>query len=786
MQCSLRGLALVALTVVPPTWACDASRPLADALPDTGLLAATRALAAASGCRILLAADLAERPTGRAIEADLAVADALDVLAVALDLNWTLDDHGEIRVVTAAQASTHAAEALTIEAVNAPTSWPMPIDQARSPGERSPAVARTHLGEERFDDDALHDYATAVARAPGVYGMASSDVIRGISASRLSPSQRASLLTLDGIPLPAEAWLFNRPGLGLVRTLDITRVGTGLASAYGAGAGDLAMGTQAPDAATHLGVGLSHAPALAPQISAVTTGALGVPGLRTAFGASRQIGTETIDSAAEPDVFHQHQTVARVAWSSPNQAHLLQASALDFSRSDLGGGEIDCGGGLPHCLLGADVELTGAAASWQFEPGERWRWLVLAGSSDTRTAVTRYEFGQLRPAQPAYVRMHHAEARAEVAVAAHARVSIGVMQARRDYRVHGERSFVLVGTNATALGMVPAGPGPATLAYANAETARTDLPQIHGEWHFDDGERWEGHIGLRAISAESASRIDVRDVRAENCALAPGRHPGLSTCAEALHALVQARNERVRHRETLLLPNAALRWRDATGQWLSLQWRDAFLGSDVTTLALSPDSALERLRSSEIAWLRPFAATTALELRVYHHDWRDRVANFTARFDDAIRFDSEIFGGELQLQMQPHEHGEWWLQAGLLHTRSNLDPIGRDDAAVRGAPEWSLGFGGRHRFGNGVHVGGHYSHAASTWIVNDNASIERLDARDLLDLRIGFRRGRFDLSVWGTNLFDDDYVADAYGQSLLLTPYHAHDRIVGVDARFDY
>lgn len=787
MQARRWGASLLGLLAVAPTQACVPTRPLAEPLPVSDLLGATRALAAASGCRILLAPGLAAQRTTTVIPADMTVADALDRLSAQLDLNW-MQQAGDITVVAAvdADAANQRAAALTIEAATDPAALPSPVEQSRTPGERSPAVARTTLGDARFDDDALHDYTTAVARAPGVYGMASSDVIRGVGASRLSPSQRASLLTIDGIPLPAEAWLFNRPGLGLVRSLDITRSGTGLASAYGAGAGDLAMATRAPAADTQVGLGLSYAPALAPQLSATATGAAGIPGLRTALGFSRQIGDESIDGEAQPDVFRQHQYAARLAWQSPERAHLLQASALDFQRADLGGAETPCGGGQPHCVIGAEIALRGAAASWQWQAGEHWRAVALAGSSDTRAAVTRYDLGVLSPAQPAYIHMHHAEARVELAPGPRATFSVGLMQARRDYRIHGQRRFVINGASASTLGMVPAGPGAGSLSYANSETARTDLPQAHVEWQYDDGEHWDGHVGLRSVDTDSASRIDVRDIVASNCAIAPGRHPGLATCAQALEALVSARNDRIRHGDTLWLPSAALRWRDRDGQWLALQWRDGFLGSDVNSLALSPDSALERLRSSEIAWLRPLGASLQLEVRLYHHDWRDRVANLTGSVDDALRFDSEILGSELQLNAQPHARGEWWLQAGWMHTHSNLAPLPRDDAAVRGAPAWTLGVGGRWRYANGLYVGAHFSHAASTWIVNDNASLERLDARDLLDLRVGFRRGRVDLSAWGTNLLDDRYVADSYGRSIELTPYHAYDRIVGIDARIDF
>ena len=776
----------IALAAGWPAHACDLARAIDAPAPSGPLLQTTRMLADASGCRIVLAPDLADRAVPP-IAAGTAAGDALDRIAVTLDLNWMQDGRGDVRVVDAAAAGPATrAEVLTIEAARVPARLPAPIEQARLPGERGPATARTSLGEAHFDDDALHDYTTAVARAPGVYGMASSDVIRGIGASRLSPSQRASLLTIDGIPLPAEAWLFNRPGLGLVRGLDITRTGTGLASAYGAGAGDLAMTTRRPSSESRATLGLTHAPTLAPQWLASATAGFGVPGLRTAFGVGRQVGAEAIDAEGQADVFRQHQYAARVAWESPAGAHLLQASAIDFRRADFGGAEAPCGGGQPHCLLGADIGIDGAAASWQWRLADDWRLLVLAGSSETRATVLRADLGVLQPAQPAYIGMHHADVRAEIALSPQTTLSAGLMQARREYRLHGERRFAINGGTAASLGMVPAGPGPGSLVYAQTEAARTDLPQAYAEWAFDDGERWDGHVGLRAVDSDSASRFEARDVRHDNCAIAPGRHPGLSDCGEALQALLRARNARVRHRDMLWLPNASLRWRDGDGQWLALQWRDGFLGSDVNTLALSPETAVERLRSAEIAWMRPLGATLQLEWRLFHHDWRDRVANLTGPLPDALRFDSEILGAEWQLGSPPHARGEWWFNAGVLRTRSTLDVLPRDDAAVRGAPAWSLGLGGRWRFDRGLYVGGHFGHAEPTWVVNDDASIERLPSRDLLDLRLGFRRDRYDLSLWGTNLLDDDYVADSYGRSLLLTPYHARNRVVGIDLRADF
>ena len=74
--------------------------------------------------------------------------------------------------------------------------------------------------------------------------------------------------------------------------------------------------------------------------------------------------------------------------------------------------------------------------STTFQRSEAWRLLVLAGSSDTRATVLRADLGELQPAQPAFIGMMHAEARVEVAMSPHSTLSAGLMQARRDYRLH--------------------------------------------------------------------------------------------------------------------------------------------------------------------------------------------------------------------------------------------------------------------------------------------------------------------------------------------------------------
>ncbi len=788
---SLRG-ALILLGLAGPVaaLACDLDRPLSATVPATSLLDAVSALAAASNCRIVLAPALAQR-AGPALDAQSSVADALDALAIAAALNWSQRSDQVVELVAADAAAPLQESTLSIaadaetESASARNSL---TELARLPSERSVAIARTRIDAGEIADTALHEYGSAVTRAPGVYGMAASDVIRGVSASRVAPNQRASLITIDGVPVPAEAWLFNRPGLGLMQSFEITRSATGMATAYGAGAGDLAIGTRAPAAAFGGSVGVSHAPALAPMVHVAATGGLGVPGMQGAFGASRQIGGEEIAAEQQPDVFQQRQYALRLAWQSPERTHQLQASVLDFARADLGGGEGPCGGGQPHCLLGSDVDIHGAGAAWQWRPGDRWQISAQAGSSDTRAALTRRNGQNLVSETPAYVHLQHADLRLERDAGAHGLISAGLLQANRGYRVHGSRRFSITPSTSSSLGMIPAAPGPASLAYDGAETARSDLPQAYAEFLYDDETRWDGHIGLRHVAAESRSQLATSVVSENNCRLVTGRYDAaIETCSDALGVLVQERNARIRHHETLWLPSLGLRHRFNENHWLALLLRDSFLGSDLDTLALSPRSTLEKLRTAELAWSRPLLRSARIEARLFHHHWRDRVANFTSPENpDAIHFASKILGAELQWLWQPRDDAELWANASGLHSRSTLQPESLAAAAVRGAPEWSAGIGGRLHFAGDWYAGSQFSHAAPTWIVNDDASIERLGARNLLDLRVGWRRGRFDLALWGSNLLDDDYIADSYGRGLLLTPYHAYNRIVGIDARYGF
>lgn len=768
--------------------ACDPEQPLTATAAATSLLEATRALAEASGCRILIAPDLAAMPVSTLARGQ-SVGAALDQLAIAHELNWRSDDQGVIEIVPASASGQplHVVDVLEIGAdavKDAPLNL---VDAARLPSERGVVIARTRIGSERVADDALHDYTTVMARAPGVYGMAATDAIRGIGASRLQPNQRASMVTLDGVPLPAEAWLFSRPDLSLLRAVDITRSGTGLALAYGAGAGDVALATRMPEAEWHAGLVLADAQALAPRMALTGTGDLGLRGLRTSFGHSRQLAAESLDAAAtESDVLEHRQSALRVQWQDDEGRHLLAGSAIDLVNVDLGSALAEGACGRERCPAGAEVLASGAVLGWQWQPTPMVQVNTQAGGSDVRARYLHLDSNGDRIAEdPGYYRLRHADARIDVGGNGPWSWSLGVAQAQRENRTFTPRRFTISAATASSLGMVPAGPGPASLQFTSEINLLTELPQAYAEWRFDDRLRWDGHLGLRWVDATSASEATSHAVQESNCLLVPDRYPPqLRSCSDVARDR-SARNALQRQREQRALPTLSLRRRIEETHWLALQWRESVLASDLVSVALSPQGALEHLRTAEFAWHREFERQQ-FELRVFHHDWRDRVANLDAPFADALSFRSEILGSELEYLLRPGERSEIWASAGVLHARSDLHIDGRDDRAVRGAPPWSLAVGGRHRFVNGLYLGGHFSHAAATWTINPDGGAEAIASRDLLDARVGWRRGRVDLSLWGSNLLDDDYVVDAYGRGAALTPYQAYDRRVGVDLRVEF
>ncbi|MBK8283595.1 MAG: TonB-dependent receptor [Ahniella sp.] len=774
------SLVLAILAVLPAAQACDLQRAVPAPSGQARLLEVAARIADQSDCRITLAPELARRANTVKVANNTPAADMLDALSVDYDLDWREESDGSITLLAyhdTASADLQS-EDLEIEADADRRPVPEPSRPALGtdlPSERGPVVPRTELGTERVEDEALRDYTTAIMRAPGVYSMAATDSIRGISAPRLPVGYRASLVSIDGIPLPAEVNYFGQFDMNLTESMSIIRAGTGLGLAFGAGAGHIAVRTAEPENEASLDTRLLASSDFAPRASASWRWDYGVPGLRTAIAASGQLEDETFDNDREPDVFEDDQVSIRWGWDSPEGTHMLSGSALALNNAQIGGARTPagtCGAGIEYCPAGADIAASGASLNYAWVVSDG---LVLSAHgtlSDSTAGVTRFLNNEFRRSQPVDVQMRYADVRADWSIDDQHAVSFGTAYSSRRRQVSNIQQY-LVDEFSESLGIGPLNPDELSLISWQRLNERVyQLPQVFAEWRFDDGERWDVSVGARHIATRSYIGDRLDNFVAENCQVLPGAPQG-QDCVSLFLERGLPDNGRSEADRSIVLGHASLRWRANADHWLAVAFRQSFGISDYFAGA-APNGAVERIDTLELAWHVPIGMDSQLETRVFRHDWDQRTRTVTG--SPVVVFDSTILGLETEFLWQPDIHAEFWANASVLETDTSLE---QDDLV--GAPKWSLGFGGRWRFDHGFYVGAHFSHVAEARATTADGVFVSLPERDLLDARVGWRNQAFDVSVFGTNLLDDQYVIDLEGRSFLPEIYEAPDGMLGVD-----
>jgi len=782
---SRRLLPFVILLGSQAAMACDLSRDVPLEPGRLQLLEVAARIADRSDCRITLAPELARRATAVRVVGAGPAEDVLDALSAEYDLDWREEADGSITLLAYhdGNAADLESEELGIEddALGRPVRERLaPALDPDMPSEQGPIVPRTDIGRDRVEDEALRDYSTAVMRAPGVYAMAATDAIRGISAPRLPVGLRASLVSIDGIPLPGEINYFGQFDMNLTESMSIIRAGTGLGLAFGAGAGHIAVRTGAPGDELAGQVRLLASNDFAPRASGTVRTDFAVPGLRTAVGVSGQLNDEPLDADQEPDVYQDQQVSLRWAWSSPNVQHQLTGSALKLDNAQVGGVQTPpgtCGGTSTYCPAGSDVAATGGALNYAWQIADELVVSAHGAQSDSHAAVTRLQGDTILRSPTVGLQMRFADVRADWApTAAHA-FSVGAAYSSRRRQVATVRTTFLDDVpDAIGLVRADAAAGESFVRWRRINARVFQLPQIFAEWRYDDGEQLDATAGLRQIATRSYIGDRYREIDAVNCRVADNNGP--ENCVDRFRENVLGPDSRDEADRTLLLANGALRWRFDDAHWVSLGHRQSFGISDYFA-ASSPNGAVERIDTTELAWVLPIGATQRLETRLYHHDWDRRTGVIGTT---SITFDSSVLGLESEYLWQPRDHVEVWANATRLNTSTTLD---NDDLV--GAPDWSAGVGGRFRFGSGGYVGVHFSHVSDAHAAASDGTLTPLPSRDLLDARVGWRIGAFDVSLFGTNLLDDEYVIDQQGRDFLPEIYEAPDRMVGIDLawRFD-
>lgn len=214
-----------------------------------------------------------------------------------------------------------------------------------------------------------------------------------------------------------------------------------------------------------------------------------------------------------------------------------------------------------------------------------------------------------------------------------------------------------------------------------------------------------------------------------------------------------------------------------------------------------------------------FARRLRVNAALYQTDFDDFQENTFVGTGFVLQNAGEIRtrGGELEVTMLPNSR--LTLQAGAAYvdaeyksfaagacTRTPLSnspdasvptyPVvcSNSGNVVPGTPEWTLY--GSARFEQALPGGRVYGQLDLNWrddtvSGNDNDPNKLQDAFTLVNLRVGWRfgDGRYDLSVWGKNIFDEDYHGGAFNSVIRegsLSAYHTEPATWGVTFRADY
>jgi iron complex outermembrane receptor protein len=155
------------------------------------------------------------------------------------------------------------------------------------------------------------------------------------------------------------------------------------------------------------------------------------------------------------------------------------------------------------------------------------------------------------------------------------------------------------------------------------------------------------------------------------------------------------------------------------------------------------------------------------------------------------------YGLELELDWLATDALRFWASLGLLETEyedyinaEGTDLSGRDQAQ---APRYQYTLGGRYSFDNGVYLQADAEGKDSFYFSDRHGA--QADAYDLLNARLGYRTGSWELALWGRNLGDNDYRVRGFGsfgndprKDYVTEPYYqlGEPRRVGVSASYSF
>jgi outer membrane receptor protein involved in Fe transport len=176
-------------------------------------------------------------------------------------------------------------------------------------------------------------------------------------------------------------------------------------------------------------------------------------------------------------------------------------------------------------------------------------------------------------------------------------------------------------------------------------------------------------------------------------------------------------------------------------------------------------------------------------------DQEDGGTTFVDYTDNAAQGNN--YGLELESDWLATDALRLWANLGLLQTEyedyinaDGVDLSGRDQAQ---APSYQYALGGRYSFTKGVYLQVDVEGKDGFYFSDRHAS--ESDAYDLLNARLGYNTGRWQLALWGRNLSDEDFYVRGFGsfgndprKDYVTEPYYqlGEPRRVGVSASYTF
>jgi len=122
---------------------------------------------------------------------------------------------------------------------------------------------------------------------------------------------------------------------------------------------------------------------------------------------------------------------------------------------------------------------------------------------------------------------------------------------------------------------------------------------------------------------------------------------------------------------------------------------------------------------------------------------------------------SQAWGFEIEPTWQVTDRFSTFASIGYLNTRflefDHADLGDQSGESFPEAPEWTVGFGGRYEFGNGVFVGGDAKYTGDYNSRFGTNGMYRVDSRFIANAQTGFRKDNWEVTAFVENLTDEEY-----------------------------